>query len=150
MKLLNHLITIFVELCRLAFSDQYRDKSISDKSDIFFSDYQLIPLLIQENYLQCQPHTQKKKLTDLDHLNLIAKAADSISLGDICSQMIFSRNESWSLLPYQVTDFILFLCCLKTFFKGHLFNCCTMFVSSWSFTWYGEFFIVFWSTFSNE
>jgi replication factor C subunit 1 len=93
------------DLCRLSFSDELREKSLSDKSDIFFNDYQLIPLLIQENYLQCQPHlssTQNRKLTDIDHLTLISKAADNISLGDICSQMIFSKNESWSLLPYQV------------------------------------------------
>jgi replication factor C subunit 1 len=98
------------ELCRLSFSDEFRQKSLSDKSDIFFSDYQLIPLLIQENYLQCQPHlsSRTKKLTDIEHLNLISKAADNISLGDICSQMIFSKNESWSLLPYQVKKDFLF------------------------------------------
>jgi replication factor C subunit 1 len=92
------------DLFRLSFSDQLREKSLADKSDIFFYDYQLMPLLIQENYLQCQPHlsSQKRKLTDIEHLNLISKAADNISLGDICSQMMFSKNESWSLLPYQV------------------------------------------------
>jgi len=92
------------DLCRLSFSDQLSEKSLADKSDIFFYDYQLMPLLIQENYLQCQPHlsSQKRKLTDIEHLNLISKAADNISLGDICSQMMFSKNESWSLLPYQV------------------------------------------------
>ena len=94
------------ELCRLSFSDELRSKSLTEKSDIFFYDYQLMPLLIQENYLQCQPHLsssgEKRKMTDLEHLQLLSKAADQISLGDICSQMIFSRNESWSLLPYQV------------------------------------------------
>jgi replication factor C subunit 1 len=90
------------ELCRLSFSDEFRSKSLADKSDIFFYDYQLMPLLIQENYLQCQPSGVKRKLTDLEHLNLISKAADNICLGDVCSQMIFSKNDSWSLLPYQV------------------------------------------------
>jgi replication factor C subunit 1 len=95
------------ELCRLSFSDELRSKSIGDKSDIFFQDYQLMPLLIQENYLQCQPHlytseNEKRKLTDVEQLDLISAAAESISMGDICSQMIFSRNDSWSLLPYQV------------------------------------------------
>ena len=95
------------ELCRLSFSDQFREKSLGNKSDIFFADYQLIPLLVQENYLQCQPHlsslnNQKRQLTDIEHLSLISKAADSICLGDLCSQMIYSKNESWSLLPYQV------------------------------------------------
>lgn len=96
------------ELCRLSFSDEMRSKSLMDKSDIFFYDYQLMPLLIQENYLQCQPHLSssgdtKRKLSDTEHLRLLAHAADNISLGDVCSQMIFSRNESWSLLPYQVS-----------------------------------------------
>jgi hypothetical protein len=70
-----------------------------------------MPLLIQENYLQCQPHLssgEKRKLTNLEHLNLISKAADNICLGDVCSQMIFSRNENWSLLPYQVIRKILY------------------------------------------
>lgn len=104
------------ELCRLSFSDDLRDKSFTEKNDIFFYDYQLMPLLVQENYLQCQPHlytwdTQKRKLTNIEHLNLISQAADSMSLGDICSKMIFSKNESWSLLPYQVnkTHFLLFV-----------------------------------------
>jgi replication factor C subunit 1 len=86
------------ELCRLSFSDEFRNKSLIDKSDIFFSDYQLMPLLIQENYLQCKPH----KVTDIEHLNSISQAAESMCIGDVCSQMIFSKNESWSLLPYQV------------------------------------------------
>jgi replication factor C subunit 1 len=120
------------ELCRLSFSDEFRNKYLSDKSDIFFSDYQLIPLLIQENYLQCQPH--QKQLTDIEHLNLISKAADNISLGDICSQMIFSKNENWSLLPYQVEKqfcfFDLIYCFFFVFLKGNFFNCCTMFICS--------------------
>jgi replication factor C subunit 1 len=115
------------ELCRLSFSDELRHKSLVEKSDIFFSDYQLIPLLIQENYLQCQPHVssnQKRKLTDTEHLNLISKAADNICLGDICSQMIFSKNESWSLLPYQVIkkEFSIYKKRLILFFLKAIFS----------------------------
>ncbi|CAF2618224.1 unnamed protein product [Rotaria sp. Silwood2] len=110
------------ELCRLSFSDEYRKKSLTDKSDIFFHDYQLIPLLIQENYLQCQPHLstinkQKQTLTDIEHLSLISKAADSMCLGDICSKMIFSKNESWSLLPYQAIFSTVTPC---SYVRGHL------------------------------
>ena len=64
---------------------------------------------------------QKQTLTDIEHLNLISKAADSISLGDICSQMIFSKNESWSLLPYQVKTKFLYLLCTKCKIKAKLF-----------------------------
>ncbi|CAF0787651.1 unnamed protein product [Adineta ricciae] len=110
------------ELCRLSFSSEFRDKSLADKSDIFFYDYQLMPLLIQENYLQCQPHvtssnSEKRKLTDVEHLNLLANAADHISLGDICSQMIFSKNDSWSLLPYQAIFSTVTPC---SYVRGHL------------------------------
>ena len=95
------------ELCRLSFSDDLRSKSLTEKIDIFFSDYQLMPLLVQENYLQCQPtlgssSEQKRKSTDVEQLMLIAKAAENMCLGDVCSQMIYSKNDSWSLLPYQV------------------------------------------------
>ena len=144
------------DLCRLSFSDELRSKSLSDKIDIFFYDYQIIPLLIQENYLQCQPHlstlaNQKGKLTDIEHLNLISKAADSICLGDVCSTMIFSRNESWSLLPYQVkVKICIFIAARYSHlsFKGYLFNCSTVFVCSRSSSQYGKFFLIFWSTFS--
>jgi len=105
------------ELCRLSFAEEFRKKSLSDKSDIFFYDYQLMPLLVQENYLHCQPQLHSKKLTDTEHLNLIAKAADSISLGDVCSQMIFSKNESWSLLPYQAIYSTVAPC---SYVRGHL------------------------------
>jgi replication factor C subunit 1 len=96
------------ELCRLSFSDDLRTKSLSDKIEIFFSDYQLMPLLIQENYLQCQAtvtstvDSQKRKITDIEQMTLLANAAENMCLGDVCSQMIYSKNESWSLLPYQV------------------------------------------------
>jgi replication factor C subunit 1 len=98
------------ELCRLSFSDELRQKSLIDKIEIFFYDYQLMPLLIQENYLQCLPtlsplDQQKRKITDLEHLTLLAKAAENMCIGDVCSQMIYGRNESWSLLPYQVWMF---------------------------------------------
>lgn len=97
------------ELCRLSFSDDLRSKSLTDKIEIFFSDYQLMPLLIQENYLQCQPTLgssadKKRKSTDVEQLILIAKAAENMCIGDVCSQMIYSKNESWGLLPYQVRE----------------------------------------------
>ena len=69
-KTINHNS---LELCRLSFSDDLKTKSLSDKMDIFFHDYQIMPLLVQENYLQCQPHLnrQKQKLTDHEHLTLL-------------------------------------------------------------------------------
>jgi len=99
------------ELCRLSFSDELRTKPLSEKIEIFFADYQLMPLLIQENYLQCLPtlstsDNDKRKATDIEHLSLLAKATENMCIGDVCSQMIYGRNDSWSLLPYQVDDHV--------------------------------------------
>ncbi|CAF0918657.1 unnamed protein product [Adineta ricciae] len=110
------------ELCRLSFSDELRQKSLSDKLEIFFYDYQLMPLLIQENYLQCLPtlsnsDAQKRKATDLEHLTLLSKAAENMCVGDVCSQMIYGRNESWSLLPYQGIFSTVAPC---SYVRGHL------------------------------
>jgi DNA polymerase III delta prime subunit len=58
-----------------------------EKVDLFFVDYDLIPMLVQENYLTGQ--------TELDRM---AEAADQIALGDIVLTRVKSQNE-WSLLP---------------------------------------------------
>jgi replication factor C subunit 1 len=50
------------------------------KMDLFFIDYDLIPLLVQENYLTGLG--ERKSLNDLEDM---AKAADFISLGDSIS-----------------------------------------------------------------
>ncbi|CAF0804943.1 unnamed protein product, partial [Adineta steineri] len=110
------------ELCRVSFSDDLRQKSLSDKLDIFFYDYQLMPLLIQENYLQCAPtlsnsDNHKQKVTDLEQLSLLSKAAENMCIGDVCSQMIYSRNDSWSLLPYQGIFSTVAPC---SYVRGHL------------------------------
>lgn len=60
-----------------------------DKVDLFFVDYDLIPMLVQENYLSA--------LQD-DALEAMAQAADNIALGDIVLTKVKSQNE-WSLLP---------------------------------------------------
>lgn len=69
--------------------------SIHDKSDLFFHDYSIGPLFVQQNYLSVAPNVPK---TDL--LNTVAMAADSLSLGDLVDRRIRS-NMSWSLLPTQ-------------------------------------------------
>lgn len=44
------------EVCRKVFSkEEHKTMSIADKSRLFFYDYSLNPLFIQENYLQAVP-----------------------------------------------------------------------------------------------
>ena len=45
--------------CRMAFSESETAKmSLKDKSDLFFYDYSLHPLFVQENYIHAVPHAR--------------------------------------------------------------------------------------------
>lgn len=59
--------------------------SIRDKIDIFFLDWGLMPLFIQESYLSSFGHFQGT--TDLEK---IADSAEYISVGDIISTKVVS------------------------------------------------------------
>ncbi|XP_051472605.1 replication factor C subunit 1 isoform X1 [Apus apus] len=72
--------------------------SLIDKSDLFFHDYSLAPLFVQENYVHVRPAAAGGNLKK--HLVLLSKAADSICDGDIVDKQIRSK-QNWSLLPTQ-------------------------------------------------
>lgn len=59
---------------------------------MFFIDYDLVPLLVQENYLN-----SANKATDLNQLKRIAKAADSIARSDQ-TNLLVRRDQNWKLL----------------------------------------------------
>lgn len=69
--------------------------SFNDKSDLFFYDYSIAPLFVQENYLHVKPKGDK-----LEVLERVAKTADSLSIGDNVDRKIRS-SMAWSLLPTQ-------------------------------------------------
>ncbi|XP_068260380.1 replication factor C subunit 1 isoform X2 [Nyctibius grandis] len=71
--------------------------SLIDKSDLFFHDYSLAPLFVQENYVHVKPAAagNLKK-----HLVLLSRAADSICDGDIVDKQIRTK-QNWNLLPAQ-------------------------------------------------
>ena len=79
-------------------SSEKKDMSLMDKSDLFFHDYSIGPLFVQENYLLAVPkeadHDKKKTML------LTSKAADSICMGDLVEKTI-RGNNAWSLLPTQ-------------------------------------------------
>lgn len=62
------------------------------KMDLFFIDYDLIPLIVQENYLQAMGDRRGP-----DDIEAMAKAAEFISLGDTCNVQL-RTNQDWSLL----------------------------------------------------
>lgn len=92
------------EACKLVFSSdpsQKGPKTMADKMDLFFTDYSLMPLLVQENYLNVTPSNLKgntKKQKDLNHLQLLTEGIESICQGDRVSRILRSNNN-WSMLP---------------------------------------------------
>jgi replication factor C subunit 1 len=71
-------------------SDQ-RSLRYKEKLDLFYVDYDLIPLLIHENYLSAMGANTKESL------ERAAEAADSIALGDLLNKKIRVDGE-WTLL----------------------------------------------------
>lgn len=66
----------------------------SQALDLFFHDYDLIPLFIQENYLSAIPNVPKHVV-----IENMAQAADCISYGDIVKDTLMQGQE-WGLLPF--------------------------------------------------
>lgn len=64
--------------------------NIKDRQDLFFIDYELIPLLVHENYLLGFSDSPSS-------LSKMAQAADSIALGDVIGCKI-RKDAEWSLL----------------------------------------------------
>jgi replication factor C subunit 1 len=62
-----------------------------EKMDMFFIDYDLIPLLVHENYLSTFKDPQK------DDINILVKMTEHISVSDLLEKKIRSQQE-WNLL----------------------------------------------------
>merc|ERR1719300_1807973 len=85
------------DVCKSVFSaEEHKSMSFYEKSDLYFHDYNLAGLFVQENYLASKPHAaggDRKKVMDL-----VSRAADSIAEGDLVEKGIRS-GMNWSLLP---------------------------------------------------
>ncbi|GIL93301.1 hypothetical protein Vretimale_15681 [Volvox reticuliferus] len=69
---------------------------MSERMDLVFADMDLVPLLVQENYLNHRP-TIAPDITS--RLRAIAKASDSISFGDVVNNTL-RRTQNWGLMPF--------------------------------------------------
>lgn len=78
--------------------------TLNEKSELYFNDHEFAPLMLQENYLGTNPARSNKyngeaKRKNLANLELISRAADSISDGDLVDRMIHGSQQQWSLMP---------------------------------------------------
>eukprot|EP00826_Nyctotherus_ovalis_P023358 TRINITY_DN1794_c0_g1_i4.p1 TRINITY_DN1794_c0_g1~~TRINITY_DN1794_c0_g1_i4.p1 ORF type:complete len:769 (-),score=253.97 TRINITY_DN1794_c0_g1_i4:133-2439(-) len=87
------MVSPFEAVTKLLSQRESRDLSVQRKMDLFFIDFELMPLLVQENYLT--PYGQSKDLRDITEA---AESADYISMGDCISKTLRAQNE-WTLLP---------------------------------------------------
>uniref|UniRef100_A0A182NQL7 Replication factor C subunit 1 n=1 Tax=Anopheles dirus TaxID=7168 RepID=A0A182NQL7_9DIPT len=84
------------DVIRKVFSaEDHKTMTLNDKADLFFHDYNIAPLFVQENYLKVQP-----KAPRTEWLDRIAMTADSLSRGDMVDRRIRS-SMAWTLLPVQ-------------------------------------------------
>ncbi|KXZ52854.1 hypothetical protein GPECTOR_8g236 [Gonium pectorale] len=70
--------------------------SMGDRMELVFADMDLVPLLVQENYLNHRPTIAPDPA---GRLRAIAKAADSISSGDVVNNTL-RRSQNWGLMPF--------------------------------------------------
>ncbi|XP_011267537.2 replication factor C subunit 1 isoform X2 [Camponotus floridanus] len=83
------------DVIKMAFNaEEQKNMSLNDKIGLYFHDYNIAPLFVQENYLS----VRSSQVPLLQKLDKIAHAADSISQGDVIEKAMRS-NMMWSLLP---------------------------------------------------
>ncbi|KAF9206942.1 hypothetical protein BGZ49_001536 [Haplosporangium sp. Z 27] len=82
---------------QLLVETNYRALSVADKFDMYFNDYQLAPLMIQENYVRMNPTDARND--SIDAIDLMSKAADSLSDADLVDTLIHGSAQHWSLMP---------------------------------------------------
>ncbi|KAF8645376.1 hypothetical protein AX16_007878 [Volvariella volvacea WC 439] len=77
-------------------------ETLGDKMELYFQDHAFMPLFIQENYLKTQParlrgfEGPEKSLKELE---IMDKAASSISDADLIDTLIHGPEQHWSLMP---------------------------------------------------
>lgn len=78
--------------------------TLNDKIELYFNDHEFSYLMIQENYLKARPaglsgKGYNRREENLKLLELVDKAAESISDGDLVDRMIHGPQQHWSLMP---------------------------------------------------
>ena len=76
--------------------------TLNEKAELYFNDHEFSFLMLQENYLHTNPilaNSLQGRERDLKLLDLVDKAAASISDGDLVDAMIHGPQQHWSLMP---------------------------------------------------
>ncbi|KAF7331659.1 Replication factor C subunit 1 [Mycena kentingensis (nom. inval.)] len=77
-------------------------ETLGEKMEMYFQDHSFVPLFIQENYLKTEPARLRNYAgppKQLKQLELMERAAASISDGDLVDAMIHGPEQHWALMP---------------------------------------------------
>ncbi|KAJ3184567.1 hypothetical protein HDU87_003968 [Geranomyces variabilis] len=87
------------------FSLNYMRMSLADKMQLYFNDYSIMSLFVQEQYVRMKPAIAEQiggprgpKAVAYETLTCMANAADSISLGDLVDNSLRGQ-QNWILMP---------------------------------------------------
>ncbi|RUP45375.1 hypothetical protein BC936DRAFT_148256 [Jimgerdemannia flammicorona] len=102
----KHIQLNVFQICERLFSVKaWQSMTVSEKLELYFHEYQLANLMIQENYPKLNPNLSRgdpclsKKEIDCRTMDLVSRAADAISEGDLVDRMIHGTEQQWSLMP---------------------------------------------------
>ncbi|KAJ3037351.1 hypothetical protein HDV00_001776 [Rhizophlyctis rosea] len=115
----NMTMSPFDVTSKLLGAGSFRHMNMNDKIELYFNDYSLIPLMVQENYIRSKPilakelggHNQKR--VEIEEMNCLAQAADAISQGDLVDGAL-RRGQNWSLMPLHAA-----MSCVRPSFFAH-------------------------------
>jgi replication factor C subunit 1 len=88
------MINNFDAARKLMIAEEYSSMTYRDKVDLFFIDYDFIPLLVQENYLYAMNSNFSGSVKDVESM---ANAAAFIAFGDQVNTQVRSQQD-WTLL----------------------------------------------------
>ncbi len=94
--------TLYSELSSPYMFSATSRKTLNDKADLYFQDHSFVPLMVAENYVKARPVLASRESgprQQLKHLELLRKASESISDGDLVDRMIHGSEQHWSLMP---------------------------------------------------
>ncbi|GAA5917835.1 hypothetical protein JCM8208_006381, partial [Rhodotorula glutinis] len=76
--------------------------TLTDKLEVYFHDFSIMPLFVQENYIKGK-FTRAAGTSGVEaqikNLDLVCRAAEAISDGDLVDAMIHGQQQQWSLMP---------------------------------------------------
>ena len=78
---------------------------LDERYNAFFIDYSLVPLLIQQNYIEYSKNgIFKSSFGDDEKMRLLSEASDAMSDLELMGAKVMGADMHWELLPAQAAS----------------------------------------------